>query len=194
VSRPRREVKGRCSSEDGVSVLEYVLLVTLVAMICCGALIYLGRGSASPAHAANDAGNDVVSATNLASGGVGDALGGSGGAAASPLDGTQSRASVEAWCTSGETGCRDPMLMNGQSEIIHFWATGGSGMYSYQLQGSVPPFVVPDWPNHEITVSPTDCASDPGTYAVSLVVSDTAGDTGTLDFTLTVSAGSLCQT
>ena len=101
---------------------------------------------------------------------------------------------MKAWCTSGETGCSDPMLMNGQPEIIHFWATGGSGTYSYQLQGSVPPFMIPDWPDHEITVEPTDCSQDPGTYIVSLVVSDSAGDTGTLNFTLNVAPGSLCPT
>ena len=114
--------------------------------------------------------------------------------AGSSIKGTSTGAPVKAWCTSGETGCSDPMLMNGQPEIIHFWATGGSGTYSYQLQGSVPPFMIPDWPDHEIKVEPTDCSQDPGTYIVSLVVSDSAGDTGTLNFTLNVAPGSLCQT
>ncbi len=52
--------------------------------------------------------------------------------------------------------------------------------------------MIPDWPDHEITVEPTDCSHDPGTYIVSLVVSDTAGDSGTLKFTLNIAKGSLC--
>lgn len=167
--------------EDGVSVLEYVLLVGLVAMVAFGALVYLGRGSASPSHVANNV------ATNVTAGG-GGATGGGG----APINGTSTGTPVKAWCTSAETGCTDPMYMNGQTEVIHFWATGGTGNYTYQLQGSVPPFMIPDWGAHEITVEPTDCSQDPGTYIVSLVVSDTAGDTGTLNFTLNVAKGSMC--
>ena len=81
--------------------------------------------------------------------------------------------------------------MNGQAEVIHFWATGGTGAYTFQLQGSVPPFMIPDWAAREISVEPTDCSHDPGTYSVSLVVSDSAGDTGKLNFTLNV-AQALC--
>jgi hypothetical protein len=199
--------------EDGVSILEYVLLVALVAMVATGTLLYLGRGSGSPSHVANNVGDNVAAGTNPDSGNVGNGvavgsipISGNGGnnvpagtssdseVAGSSINGKSMGAPVKAWCTSGETGCSDPMLMNGQPEIIHFWATGGSGNYSYQLQGSVPPFMIPDWPEHEITVEPTDCSQDPGTYIVSLVVSDSAGDTGTLSFTLNVAPGSLCQT
>jgi hypothetical protein len=184
--------------EDGVSVLEYVLLVALVAMVATGTLLYLGRGSGSPSHVANNVGSNVAFGTNPGSGNASNsaAVGNSSGSAVagSSIKGTSTGAPVKAWCTSGETGCSDPMLMNGQPEIIHFWATGGSGTYSYQLQGSVPPFMIPDWSDHEIMVEPTDCSQDPGTYIVSLVVSDSAGDTGTLNFTLNVAPGSLCRT
>jgi hypothetical protein len=179
----RVEMKRSRGREDGASILEYVLLVGLVAMVCCGALLYLGRGSASPSHTVNDISSNFVSTGSPPPGGLGDVMG-------SSATGT----AVKTWCKSGEGGCTDPMLMNGQTEIIHFWATGGTGTYTYQLQGSVPPFMIPDWPDHEITVQPTDCAHDPGTYTVSLVVSDSAGDTGKLNFTLNVAPGSLCQT
>ena len=199
--------------EDGVSLLEYVLLVALVAMVATGTLLYLGRGSGSPSHVVNNVGDNVAVGTSPTSGSVSNNVavhnntlfrdagnstpaGSSRGAvvAGSSIKGTSTGAPVKAWCTSGETGCSDPMLMNGQPEIIHFWATGGSGTYSYHLQGSVPPFMIPNWADHQITVEPTDCSHDPGTYIVSLVVSDTAGDTGTLNFTLNVAPGSLCQT
>ena len=167
-------------AEDGVSLLEYVLLVALVALVATGSLLYLGRGSASPSHIANHVGS-VASVTNPG-----------GGGARGALDGTSTGTPVKAWCTSGGTRCSDPMLMNGQSEIIHFWATGGTGNYTYQLQGSVPAFMIPDWPDHEITIQPMDCSKDLGTYLVSLVVSDNAGDTGTLKFSLNIAKGSLC--
>ncbi len=165
-----------------MSVLEYVLLVALVAMVSFGTLMYLGQGSGSPAHVANNVANNVVTQN-------GPLPGGQGG----PITGASSGTPVKAWCTSGETGCTDPMYMNGQAEVIHFWATGGTGTYTFQLQGSVPPFMVPDWAAREISVEPTDCSHDPGTYSVSLVVSDSAGDTGELNFTLNVAQGSLCQ-
>lgn len=177
------EFRGKSWREDGISILEYVLLVGLVSMVAFGALVYIGRGSASPSHVANHV------ATNVTAGGQGAA--GDGGIG-DPISGTSTGTPVKAWCTSAQTGCSDPMYMNGQTEVIHFWATGGTGNYTYQLQGSVPPFMIPDWPAHEITIEPTDCSQDPGTYAVSLVVSDTAGDSGTLDFTLNVAKGSMC--
>ena len=43
-----------------MSVLEYVLLVALVAMIATGTLMYLGQGSGSPGHVANNVGNNVA--------------------------------------------------------------------------------------------------------------------------------------
>jgi hypothetical protein len=167
-------------TEDGVSTLEYVLLVALVAMIAFGSLVYLGRGSGSPAHVANNVGDNV-----------------SGGAAASgagdPLAGTSTGTPVKAWCASGESGCTDPMEMNGQTEVIHFQVTGGTQPYRYQLQGSVPTFVIPDWPDQEISVQPDNCKDDPGAYDISLVVTDSTGATGQLNFTLNVATGSLCS-
>ena len=57
--------------EDGVSVLEYVLLVALVAMVSCGTLMYLGRGSGSPAGVANNVANNVITQSGPLPGGQG---------------------------------------------------------------------------------------------------------------------------
>ncbi len=163
-----------------MSILEYILLVTLVAMVAFGTLVYLGQGSGSPGHVANNVGS-VAAGGSAALSGVGD-----------PISGTSTGTPVKAWCTSGQAGCSDPMAMNGQTEVIHFQVSGGSGGYTYQLQGSVPSFMLPDWPAQEITVDPTDCSEDPGTYDIALVVTDSAGDTGDLKFTLNVASGSMC--
>jgi hypothetical protein len=155
-----------------------VLLVSLVAMICCGSLLYFGRGSASPARVANNVGNNVSVAQD-------NALGASAGSASGTSGGTP-------WCTSAESSCTDSVAINGQPEYIQFTATGGTRIYTYQLQGTVPSFVTPNWPAHEITIEPEDCTQDPGTYKVVLVVTDSAGNTGVLNFTLSVSTGSAC--
>ena len=52
-----------------MSVLEYVLLVALVAMVSFGTLMYLGQGSGSPAHVANNVANNVVTQTARSRGG-----------------------------------------------------------------------------------------------------------------------------
>ena len=74
--------------ETGISTLEYVLLVALVAMIALGSLVYLGSGSGSPAHVANNVGNNVS----------GDAAASGAGA---PIAGTSTGTPVKAWCASG---------------------------------------------------------------------------------------------
>jgi Flp pilus assembly pilin Flp len=178
--RLRRVMGHLRRSEDGVSVLEYVLLVALVAMLAFGALVELGRGSASPAgtvsHVAVNAADQAGSAASP---------GGGPGSGTSPRQGAP-------WCTSGQDACVDPLLINGQRQVIDFSATGGTGTYTYKLDGTVPPFVVAEWRYHRISVDPTSCSQDPGDYSLSLVVSDTEGHIGELSFTLDVGKGSLC--
>ena len=48
--RPWTRQRWRRYPEDGVSLLEYVLLVTLVAMAAVGSLLYLGQAASSPAR------------------------------------------------------------------------------------------------------------------------------------------------
>ncbi len=178
------KVRRRCRTEDGVSILEYVLLVALVAMIAAGTLVYLGRGSASPGHVANNVGNNVAVGDNMLQVGSGAAVGGGSTGTPGP-----------AWCASGQTDCTDPMAMNGQTEVIHFWASGGTSPYSYTLEGQQP-FMTLDPTAREITIAPTNCFQDLGKYSLSLIVQDSAKptpNTGRLDFTLQVDAGSLCS-
>jgi hypothetical protein len=96
-------------------MLEYVLLVALVAAASIGALVYLGRGSASPSHLVHQA------AVELGSG---------GGPAVSP--GSE-------WCSSAATGCSDHVSA-GNNQTIDFWASGGLSPYSYSLSNA-PSFV-----------------------------------------------------
>ena len=167
--------------EQGASTLEYVLLVALVAMVSFGALVYLGRGSASPGRVAGHVATRVM---------VGDH--GITGAEGSLIQGAASGTPVKAWCTSSDSACSDPMSVNGQTEVIHFWATGGIRPYSYILQGG-PQFMSLDPIAREITITPT--CGDLGTYSPSLIVHDSAQPTpatGELHFSLTVEKGTLC--
>jgi hypothetical protein len=75
--------------------------------------------------------------------------------------------------------------VNAQPQVITFTASGGTGGYTSHLTGQ-PPFVTLDSTNDEITIQPEDCSKDPGQYTISLIVTDSAGDTGELNFTLSV--------
>jgi hypothetical protein len=166
----------RSQGDDGVSILEYALLVTLVALVAAGSLLYLGRG---PSRVARHVGYNVAVADNSAAGGSGD-----------PLNGTSSGTPpVKYWCTSGQSSCTDPIDVS-QTETVHFWVSGGVPPYAYTLEGQ-PSFVSLDAPDREINIAPTNCTSDPGTYSVSLIVHDSATptpNTGTLSFTLNVAS------
>jgi hypothetical protein len=165
---------GYRTREDGVSILEYVLLVALVAMVATGALLYVGRGTASPSHVANSVGNNVSSGQN----------GGSGGADGAAV-GISTGLPGQYWCTSGQANCTDPIDVSG-TEQIQFTPSGGTRPYSYTLQGQ-PSFVTLDPAKQVINIAPNSC-KDARSYVISLVVTDSATppDTGTLTFTLDV--------
>jgi hypothetical protein len=158
--------------EDGVSILEYVLLVALVAMVATGTLLYLGRGSASPSHVANNVVNNVSVGQNGSQGG-----GGSSPIGVSPSD--------TYWCTSGQSNCTDPINVSG-TEQIQFTLSGGTAPYSFTLQGQQS-FMSLDPVKHIINIHPSSC-KEAGNYPISLIVTDSATppDTGTLTFTLDV--------
>jgi hypothetical protein len=110
---PKAPIRGHdpARGERGATILEYVLLVALVAMASAGALVYLGRGSASPGRAANNA-----------------AIGVSGG------DGGSSGATpTTTWCASSASGCTLEAGV-GDPKTINFWATGGIPPYNYSLR------------------------------------------------------------
>jgi Flp pilus assembly pilin Flp len=157
--------------EDGVSILEYVLLVALVAMVATGTLLYLGRGTTSPSHVANNVGDNVSVGKNVSQGAAGD-----------PPIGVSADAY---WCTSGQSNCTDPIQVSG-TEQIQFTLSGGTAPYSYTLQGQQS-FMSLDPAKRIINIHPNSC-KDAGNYPISLTVTDSATppDTGTLTFTLDV--------
>lgn len=156
----------RSYPEDGISLLEYVLLVALVAMAAIGSLLYLGRSASSPAHATSHVALGVSGATGAP---------GTPASSGSPL------------CPNGPSSCSDDIPVNGQ-QVIQFWATGGTAPYSYALTGA-PSFMSLDTSDQEVLIHPTDCTQDVGTYkGIAIVVTDSATpqDTGQLVFSLTV--------
>ncbi len=170
----RRSRKLRSWGEDGVSILEYVLLVSLVALVGVGALLYLGRSSASPGHAANAV-----------------AVGVSGGAGTSP--GPRSRV----WCTTSSSDCTDA-VSTGDQQVVSFWVTAGTPDYSFQLGHRVPGFVTLQDVDKvagtgKVIIEPKSCA-EAGTYDIALLVTDAATPPGSgqLSFSLTVSKSSTC--
>jgi hypothetical protein len=150
-------------------MLEYVLLVALVAAVSTSALAYLGRGTASPSHLVHQAAVE---------------LGGSGVSAGSP--GSE-------WCSSAATGCND-QLSAGNNQTIAFWASGGVSPYSYSLSNA-PSFVsLQDLDaadgKGEALVGPS--CPDVGTYNnISIVVQDssTPPSKAMLTFSLTIASG-----
>jgi hypothetical protein len=153
-------------------MLEYTLLVTLVAMVSVGALLYLGRSAASTPSVSNEV-----------------AVGVSGGGGTSPGP------PGSAWCTSGTPGCSDTITINGQ-QTIHFWASGGLTPYTAATITGAPSLVTLTAfdavsGTGEVTVQPTSC-SQVGSYNVAIVVTDSATPPGNgrLSFSLTVADGS----
>jgi hypothetical protein len=174
VPLPLSRKRWRHYSEDGISLLEYVLLIALVSMAAVGSLLYLGRSTSSPAHAAAHV-----------------ALGVSGSTGASGRSG--SGGSSE-WCTSEASNCSDAIPVNG-TQYIKISATGGTPPYSYALTGA-PAFMSLDSNSAEVVIDPTNCGQDVGTYnGITIVVTDSAKpqDSGQLVFSLSVvSQGSSC--
>jgi Flp pilus assembly pilin Flp len=167
-----RYARRRFRGEDGASLFEYVLLLALVTMVAVGSLVYLGQGSGSAAHVANNV-----------------SIGLSGGAGTSPAP------PATDWCTSSSHGCFDTIGINGQ-QVVHFWASGGATPYSYSLSGA-PDFVTLEdldstGGTGEVVIQPTSC-SDAGTYSDIAIVVTGSGSlpaNGQLTFSLNVSKGS----
>jgi hypothetical protein len=162
----------KAKRDEGVTVLEYALLLALVSLVAVGALVYFDKSGASPSEAAQRAASNV---------GVGI----SGGHGTSPGPPSPD------WCTSHTASCTDTIAVSNR-QTIHFWASGGLPPYSATLTGaprfvSIQEFDAPVG-SGEVTIAPTDC-SEAGSYWVGITVNDAATppSTGTLHFLLTVS-------
>jgi len=159
----------RRRGDEGASLVEYALLVALVALVSVGALLYLGNSSAGAVHKAAQV-----------------AVGFSG-----------PEPSGHDWCTSANRGCSDAIDVTGQ-QVIHLSAGGGKSPYTFYLRGA-PSFVSLPEPGagtgeRDVYVHPTTCAQV-GTYGgITVAVTDSASPQGRgeLTFTLTVGPGSSC--
>ena len=168
--------------DAGAAILEYVLLLALVALVAIGGLVYLGRSSASHARQTGNAVREVA-----LRGSARDDRNGQG---------------PKSWCSSGKSGCELTVAVGGQ-EVISFWVTGtGAGPYSYSLytasrdgaEGSVPAFLKLYSQEQKVYVEPTQASCPPGagrsyTYSgITLLAADraTPPDTGQLTFSVRV--------
>ena len=168
--------------EAGAAILEYVLLVALVALVAVGGLVYLGHTNARPVRQAGSLVRDMALR--------GSARGGHGGQG------------PKRWCSSGQSGCVVTVAVGGQ-EVIRFWVTGGgTGPYTYSLyaasgdgtETSPPAFLKLYSQAEKVSVEPTPTSCPPGagtsyTYnGITLSVADhsTPPDTGQLTFSVRV--------
>lgn len=159
----------------GLAVLEYVLLLALVALAGGAGLVLLGASTRGPASWAHQIEVKLQASSN-----------GDGGSGGGPGDAW--------WCTSDRSGCVATVPVGG-TVVVHFWATGGQPPYSYALAGQ-PGFARLASPDYnggtgEIVISPLQC-SDVGRYGpMSLTVtpSQGAGTAGLLTFSVRVAAG-----
>ncbi len=152
----------RAAGDRGASLLEYVLLLALVAMAGVGSLIYLGNGSSSASHVANQVAIGLNNATP----------------------------SSADWCTSSSDGCTLSVVAQG-SKYIFLTAGGGTPPYAYSLQDA-PAFLSLDGAMVTISPACSDAgvSSTGRTYTgITIVATDSTGKTGDLSFSLTVKPG-----
>jgi hypothetical protein len=155
---------GRAHYERGASLLEYALLLALVAVVATGALVMVGKSARSPQRVA---------------GNVAKAVGLSGH-------------STKWWCTSTTTAPCTLSVAEGETRVIHLFPSGGRPPYGYYLVGAPQDgFLKLVSGSNEVVVAPT--CGDAGTYpGVTLIVTDTAGDGGQLVFSVVVLSGATC--
>jgi DNA uptake protein ComE-like DNA-binding protein len=93
--------------------------------------------------------------------------------------------------TFDTTGCTDPAFTTRTCFTDQLLTSGQSGTVTFTTTTAVPGIIVS--PVGAVSVGPYNSVLGEGTYTVSGTDSDTAGDTGTWTYTLTVSDGGPCQ-
>ncbi len=162
VSVLRRRVCRRC--DNGASLVEYALLLALIAVVAIGALVFLG--------------NSVSNTLNTVANSVGSTSDGSAGSGTA--------ASFEVVNPGG--GTSDPftffVFSSGGSTSSSFSSENGTGEVTYSLHNAPQGVSLTDKP----PVLTVDSSVRPGTYSFQVIATDSAAppDTATRDVTLTV--------
>lgn len=173
-----------------MAILEYMLLVALVAVAAIGALVYFGGVSAGPVHQLNNIGSalGLGGYTSTQAGQPSQPTGNFGGG-------------KSAWCRSGSGPPCTLELQHNATLTINLAVRGGEGPDSYSLNYSPPQeepgFLALESPGQNgqdetVQVGPARCppGGGPGYPGVfTLVVTDSASppDTAQMRFSVEVS-------
>ena len=163
VSVLRRQACRR--GDDGASLVEYALLLALIAVVAIGALVFLG--------------NSVSNTLNTVANSVGSSSDGSAGSGTA--------ASFEVVNPGG--GTSDPftffVFSSGGSTSSSFSSENGTGGVTYSLRNAPQGVSVATSKSPVLTVGNS---VSPGTYSFQVIATDSASppDTATRDVTLTV--------
>ena len=181
--------KRRAGAEAGVAILEYMLLVALVAVAAIGALVYFGGVSAGPVHQLNTIGSAL---------GLGGYTSTPGGQVSQPTG--RPGGGSSAWCRSGGGPPCILELQDNATLTINLAVRGGDGPDRYSLSYSPPQdrpgFLVleslgQNGQDEKVQVGPASCppgggSGYPGIF--TLVVADSASppDTARMRFSVEV--------
>ena len=155
-----RRVRVRSANRDekGASLVEYALLLALIAVVAIGALVFLGH---TVSNTLNNVGNDIA---------TGAAGGGGGGGGPTFSDG------------GGAATVTDTVTL-GQAGTFTFTTTGGTAPVTFTISGQ-PAGVTINSGTGVLTVATT---TNSGTYSITATATDKNGNKGTQTLTLTVS-------
>ncbi len=157
----RLRVRFANRDETGASLVEYALLLALIAVVAIGALVFLGH---TVSNTLNNVGNDI--ATGAAGGGGGG--GGGGGPTFSDGGGAST---VTYTATLGQGGS------------YTFATTGGTAPVTFTISGQPAGVTI----NSGTGVLTVGTGTSGGTYSIIVTATDKNGNTGTQTLTLTVS-------
>ncbi|HEY5320719.1 MAG TPA: Flp family type IVb pilin [Galbitalea sp.] len=157
----RLRVRFTNRDETGASLVEYALLLALIAVVAIGALVFLGH---TVSNTLNNVGNDI------AIGNPGGGGGGGGGGGPTFTDG-------------GGGGTVTDTVALGQAGTFAFTTTGGTAPVTYSISGQ-PTGVTIAPTTGVLTIA---AGTNSGTYSIIATATDTNSKTGTQTLTLKVS-------